>query len=159
MSYIPATFADGVLTITDDGGHSASITLSDGTQSLSGLVPSGREQIDVQSRGAWVGSRLGQRVFPTLTVSGTLSTPGEAFHLLAAGLTAGFVSTAAALGDVPHVDGSWVFDYGAESRDVTFDDASLTDLSFTEGAPSTVSITLTIKGPTEIDGSAIIPSR
>ena len=159
MSYIPSTFADGSLTITDDGGHSATITLSDGSQSISGIIPSGREQIDVQSRGAWVGSRLGQRVFPTITVSGTLTTPSDAFNLLATGLTVGFVNTAASLGDVPHVDGSWSFGYGAEARAVTFDDASLTDLSFTEGAPSTYSITLTVKGPMEIDAKAIIPSR
>jgi hypothetical protein len=158
MSYIPAMFVDGVLTLTDDGGHSATLQLSDGTMSLSDLWNEGREVVDVQSRGHWVGTRLGARVFPTLTINATLSSPSDALHLMVLGKTAGFVSTALSLGDAPHVDGSWVFDYGAEARSITFDDANGT-ISITEGSPSTVSITLTIKGPLEIDGTSIITAR
>ena len=49
--------------------------------------------------------------------------------------------------------------YSAETRNITFDDAYCATFDINEGDPSTVSITLTVIGPVEIDGVSIIASR
>ena len=45
MSNIPANFCDGVLTLTDDNANSATLLMSQGDLSFSGLVPDGRALI------------------------------------------------------------------------------------------------------------------
>ena len=142
MSLIPASFSDGVLTCTDDAGNSATLQLSQGDTAVSGLIDAGRTPTEVQSRGRFVGLRKGQRVAPTITINAFLSSPSDNFHKLILGKTAGFVSTSADIGDVATVDGTFSFNYGAESRNVTFDDAYCSAFDIAEGDPSTVSITL-----------------
>lgn len=159
MSLIPASFSDGVLTCTDDAGNSATLQLSQGDTAVSGLIDAGRTPTEVQSRGRFVGLRKGQRVAPTITINAILSSPSDNFHKLILGKTAGFVSTCADIGDVASVDGTFSFNYGAESRNVTFDDAYCSAFDIAEGDPSTVSITLTIVGPVEVDGVSIIAQR
>lgn len=159
MSLIPSSFSDGVLTITDDGGNSATLQLSQGDTAVSGLIDGGRTPTESQSRGRFVGLRKGQRVAPTLTINAILSSPSDPFHKLMLGKTVGFVSTSADIGDVATVDGTFSFNYGAESRNLTFDDAYCSAFDIAEGDPSTVSITLTIVGPVEVDGVSIIAQR
>lgn len=159
MSLIPSSFSDGVLTITDDGGNSATLQLSQGDTAVSGLIDAGRTPTEVQSRGRFVGLRKGARVAPTITINAILSSPSDNFHKLMLGKTAGFVSTSADIGDVATVDGTFSFNYGAESRNLTFDDAYCSAFDIAEGDPSTVSITLTIVGPVEVDGVSIIAQR
>lgn len=159
MSLIPSSFSDGVLTITDDAGNSATLQLSQGDTAVSGLIDAGRTPTEVQSRGRFVGLRKGARVAPTLTINAILSSPSDNFHKLMLGKTAGFVSTSADIGDVATVDGTFSFNYGAESRNLTFDDAYCSAFDIAEGDPSTVSITLTVVGPVEVDGVSIIAQR
>lgn len=159
MSLIPASFSDGVLTCTDDAGNSATLQLSQGDTAVSGLIDAGRTPTEVQSRGRFVGLRKGQRVAPTLTINAVLSSPSDPFIKLLLGKTAGFVSTSADIGDVATVDGTFSFNYGAESRNVTFDDAYVQSYDINEGDPSTISITLAIVGPVEVDGVSIIAQR
>lgn len=159
MSLIPSSFSDGQFTITDDGGNSATLQLSQGDTSFDGLIPGGRTVTEVQSRAAFVGLRLGPRVAPTITINAVLSSPSDAFYRLAMGTTSGFVSTSADIGDAKTVDGTFSFSYGAESRQITFDDAYLQAFNVSEGDPSTVSLTLAIAGPVYIDGVALIGSR
>lgn len=159
MSLIPSSFSDGVLTITDDGGNSATLQLSAGDTALSGLIASGRTPTIVQSRGRIVGARLGARAEPTITINATLSSPSDAFHLLAWGKTAGFVSTTADIGDVASVDCSFSFNYGAESRKIEMDDCYLQSFDVSEGDVSTVSMTFGIIGPVDVDGVGVITQR
>ena len=93
MSNIPANFTDGTFSITDDNSNSATLVMSQGDLSFSGLVPDGREAIVSQSRGGTVGIRKGARAYPTISVSAILAAPSAAFQVLALGKTAGFQST------------------------------------------------------------------
>tara|TARA_S200002703_G_scaffold140227_2_gene131380 strand:+ start:378 stop:863 length:486 start_codon:yes stop_codon:yes gene_type:complete len=161
MSNIPANFTDGSFTITDDAGtpNSATLLMSQGDLSFSGLVPDGREVIVSQSRGATVGIRKGARAYPTISVSAILAGPSAAFQMLALGETAGFVSTADDLGDYATVDFDFSFDFGAETRDITGEDAILTSVEITEGETSTISFSFQIAGPVSFDGTAVVSAR
>ena len=159
MSTIPSNFTDGVFTITDDNANSATLQCSNGDQALTGVVPNGRAVTASESRGALKGLRQAARAFPQLTVSAVLSAPADAFVLLATGLTGGFTSVAADIGDGVAVDFDMSFDYNAESRDYSGEDALLTGLDYNEGDPSNISFTFTIYGPLDVDGNAVIPLR
>jgi hypothetical protein len=161
VSNIPANFTDGSFTITDDaaGPNSATLLLSQGDLSFSNLVPDGREAIVSQSRGATVGIRKGARAYPTISVSAILAGPSAAFQILALGETAGFTSTTADLGDYAAVDFDFSFDFGAETRDITGEDAFLTAIEITEGETSTISFTFQIAGPVSFDGTAVVSAR
>lgn len=161
MSNIPANFTDGAFTITDDaaGPNSATLLLSQGDLSFSNLVPDGREAIVSQSRGATVGIRKGARSYPTISVSAILAGPSAAFQMLALGETVGFTSTTADLGDYAAVDFDFSFDFGAETRDITGEDAFLTAIEITEGETSTISFTFQIAGPVSFDGTAVVSAR
>jgi hypothetical protein len=73
MSNIPANFTDGSFTLTDDNANSATLLMSQGDLSISGLVPDGRELVVSQSQGATVGLRKGQRAYPTISVTARTS--------------------------------------------------------------------------------------
>jgi hypothetical protein len=159
MSNIPANFTDGVFTLTDDNSNSATLLMSQGDLSVGGLVPDGRELIVSQSRGATVGARKGARAYPTVSVSAILAGPSAAFNLLALGETAGFVSTTVDIGDYAACDFDFSFDYGAESRDITGEDAILTSIEITEGETSTIAFTFQIIGPMAVDGTDVVSAR
>ena len=159
MSTIPSSFIDGVFTITDDGGNSEILQCSNGDQALTGVMPNGRVVTPSESRGALCGLRQAARAFPQLPVSAILSAPASDFVKLALGLTAGFTSVAADIGDGVAVDFDMSFDYLAESRDYSGEDAVLTGLDYNEADPSNISFTFTIYGPMDIDGEAVIPLR
>lgn len=159
MSNIPANFTDGVFTITDDNSNSATLLMSQGDLSFAGLVPDGRELIVSQSRGATVGVRKGARAYPTISVSAILAGPSAAFQILALGETAGFTSTTVDLGDYAGVDFDFSFDYNAETRDITGEDAVLTAIEITEGETSTISFTFQIVGPVAFDGTTVVSAR
>ncbi len=159
MSTIPSTFTDGVFTITDDNGNSATLTCSNGDQALTGVTPNGRTVAAYESRGHLCGLRQTTRAFPQLTVSAILSAPATDFVKLATGLTAGFTSVAVDIGDAVAIDLDHSFDYLAESRDYQGEDAVLTGLDYNEGDPSNISLTFTIYGPLTVDGETMIPLR
>ena len=159
MSAIVANFTDGSFTLSDDNSNSSTLALANGDLSISGLVPDGREAEIYQSRGATSGVRKGQRVYPTLTVSGQVDKDNQSFHDLAHGVTVGFTSTLAALGDYPANDGDFSFDYGAETRDLVMDDLILTSWDFQEGSPSTISLTFQIVGPIVYNGTNYVSAR
>ncbi len=159
MSNIPANFTDGVLTISDDNGNSATLVCAQGDMSLSGLMAKGRQVTASESRGGLCGLRKAARAFPQLTFSAELNAPYGEFQALALGETIGFKSVTEDIGDADCVDFDFSFDYNAESRDITSEDLHFSDLTFTEGDPSTVSFTATVYGPLELDGNNIIPSR
>lgn len=145
MSSIPAVINDGEVTISDDGGNAATLLNASGDFSASAITPDGQEVILIDSRGNYVGDRLGPRVPVTGSFSVFASDPGDTFAKLSAGKTAGFVSTTAAIGDVKRVDLVFDYGYGAEVRKLTLDDAHLTrDLS--EGNPSTFTYNFTAIG-------------
>ena len=52
----------------------------------------------------------------------------------------------------PHV-------FGAESRDITGEDAVLTSIEVTEGDTSTIAFTFQIAGPMSFDGTVVVSSR
>jgi hypothetical protein len=158
VSNIPANFTDGTVSITDDNSNSATLVMSQGDLSFSGLVPDGREAIVSQSRGGTVGIRKGARAYPTISVSAILAAPSAAFQVLALGKTAGFQSTTSLIGDYPAVNFDFSFDFGAETRDLTGDDAFLTSIEITEGETSTISFSFQIAGPVSADGTVLIPS-
>jgi hypothetical protein len=159
MSLIPANFTDGVFTITDDNANSATLSLSQGDLSFANLLPDGRELIVSQSRGATVGVRKGARAYPTLSVTAILSAPSDAFQILALGETAGFTSTTVSLGDYAAVDFDFSFDYGAETRDITGEDAVCTGIEITEGEATTIAFSFQIIGPVQIDGTTVVSAR
>jgi hypothetical protein len=159
MSNIPANFTDGVFTLTDDNANSATLLMSQGDLSVSGLVPDGRELIVSQSRGATVGVRKGARAYPTLSVTAILAGPSAAFQILALGETASFTSTSVDLGDYAACDFDFSFDYGAETRDITGEDAVLTGIEITEGETSTISFSFQIVGPMQFDGTDVVSAR
>lgn len=147
MSTINGNFVDGVFTITDNAAHSATLLLSEGDFSLGPIAQDGHEITVSQTRGAVSGARKAARVLPTITVTGKLSDPGDAFVKLAQGLTAGFVSVVADIGDAIGVDWDFSFDFGAEVRDYNGDDAILTEMTVSESDPSTIAFTFQLLGP------------
>jgi hypothetical protein len=64
------SFADAQITISDDGGNSAVLGGVTGNISVSGMVPQGRGSVVVQAQGANTGARLGERVNPTVSITG-----------------------------------------------------------------------------------------
>lgn len=152
MSTIPSNFADGVWTITDDAGHSATLALSAGDFTISGLTPAGRAVTVTESRGAVVGARLAARARPTFSGSATLSSPAAAFQMLAMGETSGFVSVLATIGDAVGVDMAFSANYGAESRSWAIQDAVINSIELKEGDPSTVTYSGEILGPVSVTG-------
>lgn len=163
MSSIIGNFTDGVLTASDDGGHSATLALSMGDFALAGMAPTGRSQDEFQSRGALVGLRQGKRVYPTGSVSGHLASPTDAFNMLVMGNTSGFVSTVLSLGDGKAVDLAYTATYGAETRSWSLQDVVFTR-DIQEGDPgNTISYSFTVYGPVAEVGSGgtftTIPSR
>ena len=162
MSNIPANFTDGVFTITDDKlgtPNSATLLMSNGDQSLSGLLPNGRAQVVTESRGAVVGLRQGARAFPTISVSATLAGPAAAFQELALGKTSGYVSTTVDIGDMVAVDFDFSFDYNGETRSYSGEDMVLTSMEITEGEVSTITFEFTIYGPLLLDAVTVISAR
>ena len=160
MSNIPGSFVDGVLTGSDDALHSAVLEMSMGDQSLDGLVPFGRAEDISESRGHMIGARLGARVYPTVSFTATLAAPNSAFNALCMGVTAGFVSTLADIGDLVGIDLSYSYFYGAESRTILMEDCVLSGLGLKEGSPGdTVSYAFTIRGPVKLDGVTYISAR
>ena len=155
---IPASFIDGVVTVTDDNGNSATLDLAAGDLSASGFMPDGKEAQITQSRGAFCGIRKGQRVFPSLSVSAKLATPATDFWKLVHGLTSGFTSVMADLGDYPGFDFDFSFDYLADTRDIVAQDCVCTDWSLDESA-STVSFAIQMLGPVTVDSETLISAR
>lgn len=159
MSLKPANFRDCVFTITDDAAHSASLQLSDGNIKISNVRPNGVETEVHESQGAVVGHRKGKRALYTITVSGILHTASNDFHDLAMGVTSGFVSTTADIGDAPAVDFDCSFDLGLESRDFVGDDAELTGWDIEFGSPAKVNFTFQCLGKLVADGVTYIAGR
>jgi len=157
MSLIPSNFRDGVVTITDAsaGPLTATLQLPAGDQALTGVKPGGAESEVYESQGHIVGLRQGKRALPQFSVSGTLAAALDSFKELAMGVTAGFVSTTAAIGDYPTVDLSWSYDYGAETRVVLAEDVAFS-FDDSAGSPSSTKWTATIHGKLTIDGTDII---
>jgi len=152
VSSIPANFTDGVVTVTDDAGHSATLTLSIGDFALDGLMPAGRQVTVTESRGAVVGARKAARARPTFTMSATLASPAAAFQMLVLGETAGFTSVLSTIGDAVGFDLAVSMNYGAESRSFAIQDAMCTGISVKEGDPSTISFSGEILGPVSVTG-------
>jgi len=145
VSGVPAVLNDGQITGSDDGGNSATLGNATGDFTASALTPDGQEVVLVDSRGVYIGDRLGPRVPVTGSFSVSASDPGDAFAQLSIGDTAGYVSTTAAIGDVKRIDLVFDFGYGAETRQLVLDDCHLTrDLS--EGNPSTFTYNYTAIG-------------
>jgi hypothetical protein len=153
MSAIVSNFTDGVITASDDAGHSATLTLSVGDFSLDGLMPDGRQVTVTESRGAVVGARKAARARPTFTMSATLSSPSAAFQMLVLGETSGFTSVLTSIGDAVGFDLAVSMNYGAESRSFAIQDAMCTGISIKEGDPSTISFSGEILGPVSVTGS------
>jgi len=63
------------------------------------------------------------------------------------------------LGDYAAVDFDFSFDYNAETRDITGEDAVLTAIEITEGETSTISFTFQIVGPVAFDGTTVVSAR
>ena len=164
MSTVSANFTDGVFTITDAAGHSATLAASEGDISLEYTAQGGREITVSESRGVVTSVRKAKRKLGKITMSARLTDPGEAFVRLAEGKTAGYVSVVADLGDANGVDWSFTFSYGAQVRSYFGDDAIFGSISVTEGDPSKISFTADLIGPMSSNDSTngtivLVPSR
>ena len=164
MSTINANFTDGVLAITDNAAHSASLALSEGDFSLEYDAQGGREITISESRGAVTGVRKGKRKIGKLTCTAKLADPGEAFIRLAEGKTAAYSSVVADLGDANGVDWSFTFSYGAQVRSYFGEDAIFGAITVTESDPSTISFTADLIGPMSSNDTTngtivLVPSR
>jgi hypothetical protein len=76
MSNIPANFTDGSFTITDDAANSATLLMSQGDLTVSGLVPDGRELVVSQSQGATVLTSIEITEGDTSTIAFTFQIAG-----------------------------------------------------------------------------------
>ena len=164
MSTINANFTDGVLTATDNAGHSATLSLSEGDFSLEYDAQGGREVTISESRGVVTGVRKGKRKIGKLTCSAKLADPGAAFILLAEGKTAGYSSVVADIGDANGVDWAFTFSYGAQTRSYYGEDAIFGVIQVTEGDPSKISFTADLIGPMYSNDTTngivtLVPSR
>lgn len=155
---IPSSYVDGSVTATDDNSNSATLTRASGDFSFSGMSQNGREIEKSESRGVTIGLRLTARKHPQVTVTRVLATPNDAWNLIVNGLTSGFTSVTADIGDVKSVDLDFNFDYGADVRDVVMTDCHLTDYSLDESG-GTESYTFECIGPVSIDSQIFISSR
>lgn len=147
MSSINANFTDGVLTATDNAGHSATLALSEGDFSIEYDAQGGRELTVSETRGAITGVRKAKRKVGKLTCTAKLADPGDAFVRLVEGKTAGYVSVVADLGDANGVDWSFTFSFGAQVRSYYGDDAVFGAIQVSEGDPSKISFTAELLGP------------
>lgn len=164
MSTVNANFTDGVLTGTDNAGHSATLALSEGDFSLEYDAQGGREVTVSESRGVVTGVRKGKRKLGKLTVSAKLADPGEAFIRLAEGKTAGFSSVVSDLGDANGVDWAFTFSFGAQTRSYYGEDAVFGAIQVSEGDPSKISFTADLIGPMYSNDTTngiitLVPSR
>jgi len=151
-------FTDATVTITDDGGNSATCPLLIGTISWSDLRPDGREQVRYESQGAMTGHRKEARAYPTVTISAQVHRLDDDFVQLAMGEIAGFVSTVADIGDAATVDVQIDESYSTDVRLSTWDDCDVS-VNYEAGSPSQITITFTCGGPVVIDGVTYISSR
>ena len=153
-------FADGGVTVTDDGGNSATLAKITGTYTVSDLHPGGRDAIVVQTQGAYIGDRLGPRVPVKVSISAKIARFDEDAFKIMEGSIAGFVSTTADIGDVPRFDLQIDESYGADSRVWTFDDCRAT-VSYSQNADSEAEVSIEIEciGPVVRDGVTIIAAR
>lgn len=164
MSTVNANFTDGVLTATDDAGHSATLSLSEGDFTLEYDAQGGREVTISETRGAVTGVRKGKRRIGKLTVSAKLADPGAPFIRLAEGKTVGFVSVTADLGDANGVDWSFTFSLGAQTRSYYGEDAIFGVIQASEGDPSKINFTADLVGPMYSNDTTngiitLVPSR
>ena len=147
MSTINANFTDGELTITDDGGNSATLLLSEGDFSLTYDAQDGRQVTISETRGSVTAVRKAARQISTISMTAKLAEPNDDFQLIAEGQIAGYVSTVADLGDANGADWDFTFDYGAEVRKYFGDDAVFGNITITEGDPSTIAFEAQVIGP------------
>jgi hypothetical protein len=155
-------FRDGSLTGSDDKSgtpNSATVVYYNGDLAIDGLLPGGRVANAYQGPEGTRAIRLGERAYPTISFTGDLAALSDAFTDLAHGLTSGFVSVIADMGDVAGIDLAWTADYGTSTRTATFDDCVLTSHKIEEGDPSKKSYTFTVYGPVVIGGKTIIAAR
>ena len=147
MSTINMNFTDGAFTITDDAAHSETLALSEGDFSLTYDAQDGHEITVSQTRGEVSGVRKAARRLGSLSCTAKLADPGANFQTLAAGLTAGFVSVVADIGDANGVDWDFSFDLGAQARSYYGEDAIFGEISVTEADPGTISFSAELLGP------------
>lgn len=153
MSTISANFTDGALTITDDAAHSQTVALAEGDFTLDYDAQDGREVTISETRGHVTSARKGARRIGKLSLTAKLADPGAPFQTLAAGRTAGFISTIADIGDANGVDWEFAFGLGAQLRRYYGQDAIFGVVSIKEADPSTISFTADLLGPVYSDDS------
>jgi hypothetical protein len=139
-------FVDGTLVATDGSTLSATLALYDGAYSLDNLMPGGAEVEVYQSQGHVVGARKGARVLPTLSVNGHLTTPLDSFRSLVLGITSGFLSTTADIGDAAAVKLTFTATYGTSLRRYVLNDCRITAAGLTGGSPSAYALTFEVLG-------------
>lgn len=142
-SDVIGNFTDAALVFNDGSSLSATCTLMDGNFSIE-LPNNGREVGEYQAQGELVGLRYEARAFATLSVTGHLTTPLDAFSSLATGITSGAVSTTADIGDVFCGDVQLTATYGTSTRRYAFEDMRMESMSHNGGSPN--NRTLNFKG-------------
>lgn len=135
-------FTDAAFVITDDSTLSATAAFTNGEYALE--MPTDGRAIGVyESQGAVTGLRKEARAFVTLTITGHLTTPLDAFRKLASGKTSGFVSTTADIGDVPCVDGQLTTTYSTSTRRYVLEDLHMESMSHSGGSPNSYTCNFT----------------
>jgi hypothetical protein len=156
---IISSSVDGSVQIDDDNAHSATLAKFAGDLTIGNLKLDGRETVVGEAQGALTGLRKGARAYPTISFSGQLADFDDAFHQLISGKTAGFTSTTADIGDKETIDLVFSADYSTDTRQIDAEDCELDGWEIAQGEPSTVSFSVIVRGPLEINGRVYISSR
>ena len=151
-------FDDGTMTVTDDGGNSATITNLQGSYSVSDVHPKGRAAATTQVQGAFIGDRLGERTPVKISFEAVSPRLDADFIKIMMGTIAGFTSTVADIGDGIRFDLELDESYSTDSRVSTFKDCRAT-ISYTVGQPGSISGEIECIGPVVLDGVTVIASR
>ena len=153
-------FDDGSVTLSDDGGNSATLAKVTGTYEISDIHPDGREAVTPQAQGAFIGDRKGNRVAVKVSINAHVARFDEDFFKILMGTIAGYVSTVADIGDGKRADLQIDESYSADSRVITLDDVRGTmSYSQSAGGAATVAIELEGIGALVMDGETFISGR
>ena len=114
----------------------------------------------MQSQGAFVGDRRGNRVSVKVSITASVARFDETFFQILMGTVAGYVSTTADIGDGKRCDIQIAEDYSVDTRTWLLEDCRGT-MSYqqSEGGAAEVTIELESIGPVSADGVSIIASR
>ncbi len=150
---------DLVITATDDNANSATVTGYLHDLNISGLVKDGKVIEVYESQGGVTSVRKAARQFVGISFGKQLKGGIDAFNMLLNGLTAGFTSVTADIGDVDSVDLTLTWTAGGVPHSYVCEDCHSNGTTTADGNPVTDAFDFLCIGPVTRDGQTIISSR